>query len=266
MVDQFPSPDAAICLLKVVDMEKQILSIQAEVQMLSRAVDAGAKSCDKLKKLLASPECASETVRLAQRAIARFYTVTLTHTYALYEAVTIPNLAGGLLNPRIVQYENYENFSKEIEGVFSFVKDRKLYIKTPPLPAKINHGIRQSGQGTVGKPAYIFNRTVDASLSKIDPQIPHFSEQNIAYLTVFPANCRSVPDCENIDTKSITDMICLHTMCDDSPAKTSFFCAGFADDSLDYGTYICVSEGRFSVPNINMILMTFRQNEASKKV
>ena len=130
-----------------------------------------------------------------------------------YEAVTKPNIACGLCNPRDVQRENYDAFAGEIEGVFAFVEGGKLFIKLPLLPAKVNHGVRGKLQGNTENYYYFFNRSLDESLNKIEAQIPHFEQQNIAYFSVFSVSSKAIPDAENIDTKSVTDIICLHTIC-----------------------------------------------------
>ena len=249
---------AARCTLQALEMETQANAIMRESAALYKLAKRGVESCAKLKVRLANPLNEQDTIQQAADSFNQFYASTLSRTYALYEAVTKPNIACGLCNPRDVQRENYDAFGAEIEGIFAFVDGGQLFIKMPLLPAKINHGLRGKQPANTEKYFYFFNRSLDESLNKIEDQIPHFEQQNIAYFSVFDPASKAVPDGENIDTKSVTDIICLHTMCDDSLAKTSFFHVGFCDDFLSPGTYICVSNGKFRIPNISRILEKFR--------
>lgn len=249
---------AARCILQASEMEEQANTMMRESAAIYKLAKRGTESCVKIKEMLATPLNEQEVIQQAVDSFNQFYASALSRTYALYEAVTKPNIACGLCNPRDVQRENYDAFGAEVEGVFAFVEDGQLFIKMPLLPARINHGLRGKQQANMEKYFYFFNRSLDESLNRIEAEIPHFEQQNISYFSVFDPASKAVPDGENIDTKSVTDIICLHTMCDDSLAKTSFFYAGFFDDLLPPGTYICVSSGRFRIPKISQILGRFR--------
>lgn len=248
------SEDTVTAMMQAIEAEKQAGIILKEAQSLARLAQNCLKSCNELAGGKTGNYPAGKDFNTY---LTEFYASALAHTHTLYQAVTVPNSACGLKNPREVQRENFDQFAAEIEQVDAFLHGGRLFIRLPQLPAKINHGI--SGRGVEkGKPYLLFfNRSLDESLNRLEPDMPHFKEQNIAYLTVFPPNARSCPDCENIDTKSITDVICLHTMCADSPSKTSFFLGGIQDENLTPGTYVCVSEGRFSVPEISTVIAAF---------
>lgn len=79
---------------------------------------------------------------------------------------------------------------------------------------------------------------------------------------MFPCSENIVVDCDNFDTKAITDTICLHTFCDDSAEKTSFHMTGFRSDDVPRGTYICVCPDKFSAANPHEIIQIFHQNFA----
>lgn len=256
--ENLPRSQATRCALQASELEEQASAMMRESAAIYKLAKRGSEACVRLKEVLSDPLCGPEVIQQAMDNFNQFYASALSRTHALYEAVTKPNIACGLCNPRDVQRENYDAFAEEIEGVFAFAEDGKLFIKLPLLPAKVNHGVRGKLQGNTEKYYYFFNRSLDESLNKIEAQIPHFEQQNIAYFSVFSVSSKAIPDAENIDTKSVTDIICLHTMCDDSFEKTSFFYAGFCDDSLPSGTYICVSNRRFQVPNISHILGSFR--------
>lgn len=254
-----PNENNVAALLQSIEAKKQAGVVLKEAQFLARLAQKCIRFCDGL---------ASRTQPLSKKPddyLTDFYTSALAHTHTLYQAVTTPNTACGLRNPRDVQRENFERFAASIEQVDSFLCNGRLFIRLPRLPAKINHGL--SGRGGEQGRSYLlfFNRSLDESLNRLEPDIPHFMEQNITYLTVFEPGAKSCPDCENIDTKSITDIICLHTMCADSPSKTSFFLAGIQSENLMAGTYVCVSEGRFSVPKISAIIDTFCAQKTCKK-
>lgn len=249
------------CALQASELEQQANIMMRESVAIYKLAKRGVESCVKLKEMLAVPLNEEDAVQKAADSFNQFYASALSRTYALYEAVTKPNIACGLCNPRDVQRENYDTFGAEIEGVFAFVDGGQLLIKMPLLPAKINHGLRGKQMVSTEKYFYFFNRSLDESLNKIEAEIPHFGQQNISYFSVFDPASKVVPDGENIDTKSVTDIICMHTMCDDSLAKTSFFYAGFYDDFLPPGTYICVSGGRFRIPDISQVLGKFRERK-----
>ena len=256
--EKLPCSQAALCVLQASELEKQAKAMMSESAVLYKMAKKEVEACAKMRGNLTNSQCQQDVIQRAVASFSQFYASALSHTYALYEVVSRPNIAGGLLNPREVQRANYEDFGAEIEGVSAFVDAGQLFIKMPLLPARINHGIRGKHQVNPDKYYYFFNRSLDESLNKIEAQIPHFEQQNIAYFSVYDMSAEAVPDAENIDTKSVTDTICLHTMCDDSQEKTSFFFAGFRDDSLAPGTYICVSRGRFRAPEISHILGKFR--------
>lgn len=248
------SEDTVTAMMQAIEAKKQAGIIFREARNLARLAQTCVKSCDGLENGQAANYPAAKDFNAY---LTEFYASALSHTHTLYQAVTAPNSACGLKNPREVQRENFDQFAAEIEQVDAFLHGGRLFIRLPQLPAKINHGISGRG-GDRGKPYLLFfNRSLDESLNRLEPDMPHFKEQNIVYLTVFPSNAKACPDCENIDTKSITDVICLHTMCADSPSKTSFFLGGIQDENLAPGTYVCVSEGRFSVPEISAVIATF---------
>lgn len=254
MVRSLPGEGAVVAMMQCAEAEKQAEIILCEAQVLARLAQKCHKVCANKGGLLNSEDQMGESI---DGYLADFYSAALTHTHRLYQAVIAPNTACGLRNPRDVQRENFDRFAAEIEQVDSFVHGGKIFIRLPQLPAKINHGLTGRGGDRTKNYFLFFNRSLDESLSRLEHEIPHFNEQNITYLTVFPKGARLCPDCENVDTKSITDTICLHTMCADSPSNTSVFMAGFQDENLRPGTYVCVSEGRFSIPEISSIIAVF---------
>jgi hypothetical protein len=248
------SEDNVVAMMQSFEAKKQAGIVLKEAQFLTRLAQRCLRFCNDLANVSLENKNAGKTF---EAHLTEFYASALSHAHTLYQAVIAPNTACGLRNPRDVQSENFDQFAAAIEQVYSFLLDGRLFIRLPQLPAKINHGM--SGRGGDKSRPYLlfFNRSLDESLNRLEPNIPHYMEQNITYLTVFGPDVKSCPDCENIDTKSITDVICLHTMCADSPSKTSFFMCGFQDENLVPGTYVCVSEGRFSVPEISTIIAAF---------
>lgn len=107
-----------------------------------------------------------------------------------------------------------------------------------------------------------FAQSLHESLMLLDNEIPPFPSQSINYIFVFPCSENIVVDCDNFDTKAITDTICLHTFCDDSAEKTSFHMTGFRSNDVPRGTYICVCPDKFSAANPHEIIQIFHQNFA----
>ena len=107
-----------------------------------------------------------------------------------------------------------------------------------------------------------FTQSLHESLMLLDNEIPPFPSQSINYIFVFPCSENIVVDCDNFDTKAITDTICLHTFCDDSAEKTSFHMTGFRSNDVPRGTYICVCPDKFSSANPHEIIQIFHQNFA----
>lgn len=254
MVRKLPDENAVTAMMQCAEAEKQTEIILHEAQILAGLAQKCHKICANKAGLIDSQNCLEKDI---DSYLVNFYAAALTHTHKLYQAVITPNTACGLKNPREVQRENFDRFVADIEQVDSFIHGGKIFIRLPLLPAKINHGFTGKWGDRTKNYLLFFNRSLDESLSRLEPDIPHFREQNITYLTVFPQGVRACPDCENVDTKSITDTICLHTMCADSPTHTSFFMGGFQDENLRPGTYICVSKGRFSVPEISSMIAVF---------
>ena len=256
--NDLPTEDEILCGLLADGLERQAKDIIREADVLKKIARTAAESCGKIRAAhLQNTEDVPPADKVRE-SFLRFYASALAHTHAMYESIVRPNHAEGLLNPREVQQQNFDAFEREIEGIFAFISEQKIFFRLPLLPAKINHGIRQYGRNSGQKYFYFFNRELDECLRRLEHEIPRFQEQTITYMSSFEPGMKSVFDCDNIDTKSITDTICLHTMCDDSPLKTSFFYCGINDGRLTQGTYVCVSQGRFAVPEIDSIVRAFQ--------
>ena len=201
----------------------------------------------------------------AQKIVKSFYVSGLVHTHSLYQAIIAPNTAGGLLSQAAVQRENYLAFGAEIEGIRTFLSEGKLLIKLPMLPViwSRSYALTHIEKASALKRFFsFFTQSLHESLMLLDNEIPPFPSQSINYIFVFPCSENIVVDCDNFDTKAITDTICLHTFCDDSAEKTSFHMTGFRSDDVPRGTYICVCPDKFSSANPHEIIQIFHQNFA----
>lgn len=201
----------------------------------------------------------------AQKIVKSFYVSGLVHTHSLYQAIIAPNTAGGLLSQAAVQRENYLAFGAEIEGIRTFLSEGKLLIKLPMLPViwSRSYALTHIEKASALKRFFsFFTQSLHESLMLLDNEIPPFPSQSINYIFVFPCSENIVVDCDNFDTKAITDTICLHTFCDDSAEKTSFHMTGFRSDDVPRGTYICVCPDKFSAANPHEIIQIFHQNFA----
>ena len=149
--ENLPRSQATRCALQASELEEQASTMMRESVAIYKLAKRGSETCVRLKEVLSDPLCGPEVIQQAMYNFNQFYASALSRTHALYEAVTKPNIACGLCNPRDVQRENYDAFAGEIEGVFAFVEGGKLFIKLPLLPAKVNHGVRGKLQGNTEK-------------------------------------------------------------------------------------------------------------------
>lgn len=167
----------------------------------------------------------------AQKIVKSFYVSGLVHTHSLYQAIIAPNTAGGLLSQAAVQRENYLAFGAEIEGIRTFLSEGKLLIKLPMLPViwSRSYALTHIEKASALKRFFsFFTQSLHESLMLLDNEIPPFPSQSINYIFVFPCSENIVVDCDNFDTKAITDTICLHTFCDDSAEKNQLSHDGFS--------------------------------------
>lgn len=262
--EHLPSEQETICLLQSDEMARQANEILTGISALTQTANRALSACEGIQKAT-FPLRQKKDLDVFRKGLHDFYEEGLAGIYSLYDIITRPNTAGGLLKQKAVQHQNFDEIWEPIEGIYSAVFDGRIFIKLPLLPAKIYHNFRSAAPYTAGKYLRFFSRTLDESLSRIDAEIPHFREQNIMYIFAFPPGKNMPPDCDNYDTKNITDIICMHTMCDDSPNKTSFFYTGIQESDVPKGTYIVVSGNRFLVPNAKKIMGVFDNLKNIKK-
>ena len=255
-----PSEDAVITSLQIDDACHTAAEICTEVDAMKRLCQNVKKLADAVDtdKDFLSTEANKEA---AKRIVKDLYISGLSHTHFIYQAITTPNTASGLLSQENVQRENFAKYARDIEGVDAYIHGQKLYIEMPVLPVmysrKQSPSVR-SGAAKLRKHYDFFTQSLHQSLLLLDNKMPTFQEQNITYVFAFSPDEVVAVDCDNLDTKAVTDTICLHTLCDDSADKTSFSLVGIRTETVPKGTYICVAPDKFPVQNVAEIIQVFR--------
>ena len=256
-----PSEETVFMTMQLDEAASAAKTVYLEADSLKRAAEkvlSAHKSVESDAMFLES----KSNRHFVRRVMEAFYRGGFLRVRSAYDAIITPNSARGLLNPSDIQSENFDQSLREAEGVYSFVYNDKILIKLPMLPVvcsrkKVVDHIEKGADFRAHSSFFV--KSLDESLRKLDRQITPFSEQNITYIFAFGPSEASKADCDNIDTKYITDTICQHTFCDDMADKTSFFLTGAKVKQEDIGTYICVSPSRFSIPHPDEIIGIIRQ-------
>ena len=223
-------------------------------EVISRMSREFSRSCDAVAKMDPSDGYSLYELMELEKEISLYFDNLLAQAHEFYDALD---------GPTNIDFPDWKTSPKgspngEPErdfGVRAFVSDGCLFIKTPLLPYSLNDKKRVASGGRFYHFSYLFTNELREKLAEIFDEIPPLSQKTITYLFVRPEG--SAPASDNVDTKVVTDTICMYLFGGDSAATTSFRLAAIFDNRLPKGTYICVSEGRLSCPDPELILEKF---------
>lgn len=158
------------------------------------------------------------------------YRIEIRTPIKIIEAAPFPLPAGG------------RPFEDDIKVV---VADGAIYAKTPLLFNRNKHWHITD----VVDYYTFFAEDVDQKIQAIDHELPLFKYKNVNTLSVYPANRKTLPDADNIDTKVIVDALTRYLPGGDSGICCTFSQAVIATEFLAPGTYFTVSRGYAKTPD-----------------
>ena len=159
---------------------------------------------------------------------------------------------------------------KNIWGIFD---GTRLILHTPLLPPggdRSKYYTHRNKYAPSADYGHAFTEGVNGAMCRLLPKIPlevyqRFAEKMVSMIYIFPKGKRQLPDNDRYDTKAIIDAVTGFLPGGDEARGCTLTFQTVVSDTLEEGTYIIVSPGKYlrdaDVENDLKALQTMRKND-----
>jgi len=182
--------------------------------------------------------------------------------YCAYKEIVDPIIALSTRSAGNVKIADFLKYNDSTEQIITVVEAEKIYIRVPILWAKGRYKNWTKKHGYLYDYLGWFCENLNSALTALGDNIPKYRKKNITYLFVRDLEGRStiaIPDSDNYDTKSITDVITSNLAGGDSAISCSFAYMSAVTNDIAEGTYIVISEGLDISASKEGIISDFKQ-------
>lgn len=157
------------------------------------------------------------------------------------------------LSGELAVIEKNQRESAHMFGIHAELINGNLIVRMPMLGSMYRR--RSDGSRPYGHMfAVEVESVVRELITTLDQEvIEKFQKKTLIYCFVYSQEDRYVLDSDNHDSKTITDAVCAPFLSTDSGCSTMFCYRTIITDSLQPGTYIVLSPGMGSIPDLDIL-------------